>query len=429
MKSTNGYSEQLLRKRKLMLMAPLAFVPMLCLAFYGLGGGKLDAGASSEGGIKGLNMTLPLAHFDLRGQPQDKDGFYEKAKQDSMRLAERKKQDPYAAGKVGAHAFATDSGYSRPGAVAGLTGLNPAGADRQADEALARLDQLKNLLASKKPGFIKDSGVNAVDLTGRMEHKREGRPVADGNNSAAMEQLKGASGSPGDPQMERLDGMLDKLIRIQHPELVQGDTGRLPGSHPAALVITPRNDLPVGTMSSARDESEEQGDFMEIGVRDDGDSARELAIEAIINSDQTLTAGSTVALRIVQDFIVGSEHIAANQLIYGVASLAGERLTINITSIRVGQSIVPVSMQVYDMDGLAGIRVPGAITRDVSKESADQAISGLEMASVNPSLGAQAAGAGAEFAKSLASRKIRLVRVSLPAGYRVLLKNSKSLMR
>ncbi len=405
MKQINDQSQEFRRKRKLMLMAPLVFLPMLCLAFYGLGGGNGSTGAPSAGGMKGLNMTLPLAHFDNRNQPQDKDGFYEKAKQDSMRLQERKKQDPYVAGNAVLPAVA-------------------------ADEALAKLDQLKQLLGKKTPDFEADSGLaGPKSIQGRMGEVEPSAEKADSRAAALLEKVRRGSASPGDPEMERLDGMLDKLIRIQHPELVRGDTGRTPGAAVAAVVSMPRQDVPVSTLSSALGESEGREGFMEIGVLDNGDSARELAIEAIINSDQTLTAGSTVALRIVQDFTVGSEHIRANQLVYGLASLAGERLMVNVSSIRVGQSIVPVSMQVYDLDGLPGIRVPGALTRDASKESADQALSGLQMASVDPSVGAQAASAGLEFAKSLASRKIRLVRVSLPAGYRVLLKNSKSLTR
>jgi hypothetical protein len=72
---------------------------------------------------------------------------------------------------------------------------------------------------------------------------------------------------------------------------------------------------------------------------------------------------------------------------------------------------------------MAGIRVPGTVTRDASKESASQALGGLGIASLDPGLGSQAANAGLQFAKSLASRKVRLVRVRLPAGYRVLLRN------
>lgn len=257
-------------------------------------------------------------------------------------------------------------------------------------------------------------------------------PAPTARITALLDRMKGASAPKGDPQLDRLDGMLDKLIRIQHPDLVNTDTARSAGVA-VALVSPSRPEVSMGGMASDTDEVGSGVRFMEVGEADAGDTVRDfnqdMGIEAVINSDQTLTSGSTVALRIVHAVSVNGREIPANQLVSGEASLSGERLMISIRSLRVGELIVPVSMQVYDLDGLAGIRVPGAITRDVSKELADQALSGLEMASVDPSVGAQAASAGLAFARSLASRKIRLVRVTLPAGYRVLLKNSKSFMR
>lgn len=111
----------------MMLVLPVVFLPMLCLAFYGLGGGRGNAGRAAAGEMKGLNMTLPLARFDARTQPQDKLGFYEKAKQDSMRLQERKKMDPYVMGKAGL----------------------AIGVDSQANQALTKLEQLKDVLGRK----------------------------------------------------------------------------------------------------------------------------------------------------------------------------------------------------------------------------------------------------------------------------------------
>ena len=86
-------------------------------------------------------------------------------------------------------------------------------------------------------------------------------------------------------------------------------------------------------------------------------------------------------------------------------------------------SINLVALQAYDLDGVAGIRIPGAIICDASKESADQAINSVGSVSMDPSLGAQAANAGVQFARSLATKKVRLIQVAVPAGYQVLLKN------
>jgi Conjugative transposon, TraM len=443
MEQENSYSEQFLRKRKMMLMVPLLVVPMLCMAFYGLGGGKADkAGVSKAVQQKGLNMTLPLPHFDARTTPQDKQAFYEKAKADSLRLQQSKSRDPYASGKIAAAGGGADTAFRMagvPGDVHGLQGIDGGSADRQADQVMDRVNQLRQMLGKSGPGFGQGSaGVPGASMFGRAgegPYPGFAGPGAGPDTSAVsraqariralMDQIKGAAPGQGDPEMNKYDAMLDKLIRIQHPELVRPDTSALPGSS-VALVRPPRPDDPVSSLASDGGPAEDQDGFMEIGQSDAADSGREQAIEAVINDDQTLTAGSTVALRIVRDVTVNGEHVPAGQLIYGLANLNGERLTVSVTSIRVGQSIVPVSLQVYDLDGLPGIRVPGAISRDVSKESADQALNGLQMASVDPSLGAQAASAGLEFARSLASKKIRLVRVSLPAGYRVLLKNGKS---
>ena len=85
-----------------------------------------------------------------------------------------------------------------------------------------------------------------------------------------------------------------------------------------------------------------------------------------------------------------------------------------------------MELSVYDMDGLDGIYIPGAITRDVAKESADRSIQSIGLTSLDPSLSAQAAGAGIEAAKTLLSKKVRLIKVVVKAGYQVLLRDEKA---
>jgi conjugative transposon TraM protein len=109
----------------------------------------------------------------------------------------------------------------------------------------------------------------------------------------------------------------------------------------------------------------------------------------------------------------------------GKATLSGERLLITVNSMRIGSRVIPVALEVVDMDGMTGIRVKGSINRDISKESADEAVGSMGVTSVDPGVAGQATAAGIQAAKSLLSRKIRLVRVGLPAGYRVLLRNTR----
>jgi hypothetical protein len=83
-----------------------------------------------------------------------------------------------------------------------------------------------------------------------------------------------------------------------------------------------------------------------------------------------------------------------------------------------------VSLNVYDMDGQEGIYIPGSINRTVTKESANNAIGGINTTTLNPSIGAQAEIAGIEAAKTLFSKKIKLVKMTIKAGYKVLLKDN-----
>jgi len=72
---------------------------------------------------------------------------------------------------------------------------------------------------------------------------------------------------------------------------------------------------------------------------------------------------------------------------------------------------------------LPGIYIPGAISRDVAKQSADNSLQLMELGTMDPSLKAQAAAAGISTAKSLLSKKVKLVKVMVKAGYKVLLKD------
>ncbi|HEY5371314.1 MAG TPA: conjugative transposon protein TraM, partial [Hanamia sp.] len=114
--------------------------------------------------------------------------------------------------------------------------------------------------------------------------------------------------------------------------------------------------------------------------------------------------------------------IPKDNFVFGMVSLNGERLQVEISSIRVAHSLFPVKLQVYDMDGLPGIYIPGAVTRDVAKESLNNATQMMEVSSLDPSVKAQATTAGIDAVKTLLSKKTKLVKVTVKAGYKVLLK-------
>jgi hypothetical protein len=121
-----------------------------------------------------------------------------------------------------------------------------------------------------------------------------------------------------------------------------------------------------------------------------------------------------------------SHRIPANNFIYGQCSVNTERLNVQLNSVVSNEQVYPIALRVFHLDGLEGIYVPGAITRDVTKEGVSQGISGMGITSLDPSLGAQAAAAGIETAKNLLSKKIKAVIVTVKASHRVLLESPRA---
>ncbi|MBO9587039.1 MAG: conjugative transposon protein TraM, partial [Flavobacterium sp.] len=155
------------------------------------------------------------------------------------------------------------------------------------------------------------------------------------------------------------------------------------------------------------------------------DEEMQNSIEAVVHQTQTIINGSVVKLRLASDIFLQGTTIPRNTFLYGIAAVKGERLEVKIANIQYSNSIFPVDLAVYDIDGICGIYIPGAISRDVAKASADQSIQTLGLTGISDSWGAQAAGMGLEAAKSLMGKKAKLVKAVVKAGYRVLLYDEK----
>ena len=75
-----------------------------------------------------------------------------------------------------------------------------------------------------------------------------------------------------------------------------------------------------------------------------------------------------------------------------------------------------------DMDGLAGIYIPGAITRDAAKQSYENSLQSVDIGSYDPSVTGTITSAGLNAAKTLLTKKARQVKVFVKAGYKILLR-------
>lgn len=149
-------------------------------------------------------------------------------------------------------------------------------------------------------------------------------------------------------------------------------------------------------------------------------------IKACVYEDQTVTDGQNVKLRLLEPLQAGDIIISRNSLVSGAARIQGERVDIEITSLEYAGNIIPVELAVHDADGSKGIYVPSSMEREALNEA---------MANIGAGLGssfsfAQSSGQQLTMdvtrgllqgASGYLGKKFRTVKVTLKAGYQVML--------
>lgn len=110
-----------------------------------------------------------------------------------------------------------------------------------------------------------------------------------------------------DPEMAQLSGMMDKIIAIQNPGMVQEKLKAQPPEKP--------------------------------------DSAFK-AIPAVIEGNQKVAQGAVVKLRLLDTIRLKDMVIPKNQLLFGSCNITNQRLLLTIKNIRLGSSIIPVDLMI-----------------------------------------------------------------------------------
>lgn len=422
------YTEKFKKQRKLLLVLPLLTLPFVTMTFWALGGGSAAATTSSQPVQQGFNAKLPDAR--LKDGNMDKMSLYSLAQQNAA-----KDPDPYGAivDSPVHKMLPEDNPFNyQPQAAAKETGdIQISKPDPNEVRVRSKLDQLREALNRTSPDEM--SAQTALPDSTIA-------PGGQDNRLAQLQQMMAAENQTGnpDPEMSQLDGMLEKILDIEHPDRVQEKLRQqslknqgeafavgVPKEKETADLFSGAGHAPGNGFSSPVSSLDPNG-FYDLEDHAAPDNQRP-AITAVIHQQRTLVSGATVKMRLTEDVYINGIQIPKGNFVFGTCNVAGERLTVQVKNIRFGNNILPVSLSVYDLDGLEGVDIPGAITRDAAKSGADQAVQGLQFMSMDPSFGAQAAGAGIEAAKSLLGRKAKLVRVTVKAGYPVLLVDQKAL--
>lgn len=399
-----------------MLMLPVLVLPFITLLFWALGGGKgstVQAMPASEG----LNPKLPDAQFKEEQEDDlwNKFSLYETAARDSAAYKTARENDPYFDLQTSG---STKNGSEEESKLIGTFRRRDRQLDPNEDKVNSKLEELYREI--NRPVESRDFVSQNV-----MSQDMHVHPDTSGDIAALetmMEELHDEEQSiAAEDDMSDINTMLDKLMDVQHPERVRERMNANKQSIKSNPFIVSASDGRTQNSSiTSRADSTVNADRS-------GQRSKQTTIHAIIHETQSLVSGAMVRLRLLTDVTIDQQLFPQDNFLYGICSINGERMMIEINSIvnSVTQMLMPVSLTVHDLDGLEGIYIPGAISRDAAKQASDDALQGVQLMSFDQSLTAQAATAGIEATKSLLSKKAKLVKITVKAGHRVFLLNKQ----
>jgi len=430
------------REGKFLLRAPLVVIPLLILIFWGLGGGKSQAASGRRVAAKGFNMRVPVAHVTSIVRLNKMD-YYEKARRDSASERQKERMEHSYAKVLGLDSAVSVVRKKLAGvtsvlgvAVAAARSSGAAASRRSSPERTSGRSSRASSVAASSERFSRGSsraisgaisGVFSRPISA-PRFSAVGRAYASEAGSGYTSADSRAYGSSpdlarlekmvrvlqqdegGNSEIAGLTAVLDKLTALQAP---RRDSSQVHTGQEVRRAVFTVKALPYDDNSTAM-----------MGAAERVDSARgfdSAAIEAIVPVDETLVSGGEVRLELVRDVLIAGRRIPAGSSLYGLATLSGERLRVTISGIAWQDRVYPVNLQVADEDGLPGIYIPGASMTDAVRESAGASLGSVGPSAVGVGLAGQAVDAGVSIGRQLIGKKIRAVRVTIPAGYRVLL--------
>lgn len=422
------------KQRSFYMMLPILVLPFVMVIFWALGGGKINT-VQAQQPTSGLNVELPGAHFDKSDELWDKFALYEVAKRDSMKYEEARRSDPYYEVKI-LTAHNPDSIQPRN------SHLNASLGDKKKYEGISEQETLINEKLEQLTRQMNQPEMLSKKIDGRSGSAATGIvPSTDNSDIDRLEKMMAVMMANDEPDrdIQQIENVLDKILTLQHPQenkpMEQVGLSNALSVMPAYTNedVTNFQGVDIPTEQQNIDTTKSGVEVLAVtielngfyGIGEESAPVRmRNAMAAVVHDEQEVVNGSTIRLRLLQDVIINKQRLREGQFVYGICTINGERLTVTIHSIRENEQLLPVNLKVYDLDGIEGIFIPGAIMRDVAKQSSTQSIQDVDMFNVSNSIGAQAAGAGIEAAKNLLSKKSRLIKVTVKAGYQVFLMDS-----
>ncbi|GAB3659842.1 conjugative transposon protein TraM [Echinicola sediminis] len=393
------------KQRIVLLVLPLLVLPVI-LAFSWA---TQTMGSKDEIRPSGINTLLPEPQLEQK--VQSKMELYQLEAREEKRRKELIRMDPYRQSEL------EETGMD-------FTTIQP---ELLEDPLEARESELMEKLGALEKQLSDPPKIAANECPEPFQPRVN--PSGDGLSAdvAMLESMMEKMQPSGpDPELEQLEGMLDKILDVQHPERIRD---RIREKELAKPRYTVTSGSIAGTAPRAswgtKDITKAKNGFYGLEDEEPLESPVEMAIAAELAENTVLEGGGRMKIRLLEEVRVNGIRFPSGSLVYGQANLQGNRLDLQITSMRAGNKILPVELEAYDEDGMQGIPISSSLGREIQQGTGDALVSGMPTISSGLTLETQMASAGMSAAKGLFRKKNKAVKVTLKAGHPILLMNQK----
>lgn len=106
----------------------------------------------------------------------------------------------------------------------------------------------------------------------------------------------------------------------------------------------------------------------------------EAPITAIIDENVTGYAGSRLRIRLLEEITVGKFKVPSGTYLYAkITGFSDQRVMLAVHTILLENKILPVKLDLYDMDGLPGLFVPESAFREFTKDLGGNSMQGINI--------------------------------------------------
>lgn len=179
----------------------------------------------------------------------------------------------------------------------------------------------------------------------------------------------------GSPTRQMADNTFDAAYEevARNIDQIYGDPNPRHTSH------TTTHEPPVETDAAARRREAMMRDWGMTGSSKPAASPSGGMFRAVIHGTQTIKSGQTALFRTKEEIRYGGMVVPVNTLLSGWTSINDNRLTITISSVRLGHEVYALPLEVYGSDGMQGLPLnydaAGKIANTQASTTATQEIS------------------------------------------------------